>query len=57
MAEKLKVDVTVAQEFSADAPVLNLVESVEYFFAKLGVSDFSYRNPLKKATQVKKSPG
>jgi hypothetical protein len=57
MAEKFEMADTVAQKFSADAPVLNLVESVEYFFNKLGISDSSYRNPSQKSNASEKIAG
>lgn len=40
-----ELEKTPQQKFSADAPVVNLVESVDYIFKKLGVSDEWFRNP------------
>jgi hypothetical protein len=57
MADKFEIDVAVEQEFTADAPVLDLVESVDYFFSKLGISDSSYRNSSKKNNASEKIAG
>jgi hypothetical protein len=57
MTEKLEMTGTIGQKFTADAPVLNLVESVEFFFSKLGVPDSSYRNPSKKNDTSEKIAG
>jgi hypothetical protein len=48
---------SIEQVFTADAPVLDLVGSVEYFFTKLGISDSSYRNPSKQSNASEKIAG
>jgi hypothetical protein len=45
MTDTSEIKNAVKQEFSADAPVINLVEGVDYIFNKLGISKSSCRNP------------
>jgi hypothetical protein len=47
----------IEQSFSADAPVLNLVESVDHIFMKLGIPDSFYRNPSKQEDAGEKIAG
>jgi len=55
MADTSRINNTVKQKFSATAPVVNLVEGVDYIFNKLGISKSSFRNP--SARNGKKPPG
>jgi hypothetical protein len=57
MAVKYGTNHDFKQDFSTDAPVLNLVESVDYFFAKLGIPDSSYQNPSKQNNASEKIAG
>jgi hypothetical protein len=45
MAEPSEIKNAVEQEFSATAPVVNLVEGVDHIFHKLGISKSFFRNP------------
>ena len=47
----------VKQEFAAHSPVINLVESVDYIFNKLGISKSCFRNPSVKNDPDEKVAG
>lgn len=57
MTEKSEANNILRQEFSADSPVINLLESVDYIFDKLGIPDSSYRNPSQKNNVSEKIAG
>lgn len=45
------------QEFSSKAPVVNLVEGVDYIFEKLGIAKSSFRNPSARGDADEKVAG
>jgi len=57
MMEKTEIHDNFKQEFSEDGPVINLVESVDYIFKKLGVPDSSYQNPSSQNNASEKIAG
>ena len=46
MPDTPKIKKTVKQEFSETAPVVNLVEGVDYVFSKLGISKSFFLQPF-----------
>lgn len=57
MAGTPEIKKAVKQEFSATAPVVNLVESVDYVFNKLGISESFFCNPSAKDNSDEKVAG
>lgn len=57
MTENAELNNAPKQKYSTDAPVVALVESVDFIFSKLGIPDASFRNPSKQTQASEKIAG